>query len=170
MWVAVGKVSLDDCDMLTSSLGCTVTPFCAAMLAITSLAFMFELVPEPVWNTSMGNWSSCRPSAISPAAAMIASAFSGASRPRSLFTWAQAPFSRPSARIWARSSPRPEIGKFSTARCVCARHSAAMGTRTSPMVSCSIRYSPSTAFVSTALSALMCSLFVGGVTAAGVRR
>ena len=94
MCVAVGKVSLDDCDMLTSSLGCTVTPFCAAMLAITSLVFMFELVPEPVWNTSIGNWSSCRPSAISPAAAMIASAFSGASNPRSLFTWAQAPFSR----------------------------------------------------------------------------
>ena len=55
MCVAVGKVSLDDCDMLTSSLGCTVTPFCAAMPAITSLVFMFELVPEPVWNTSIGN-------------------------------------------------------------------------------------------------------------------
>ena len=29
---------------------------------------------------------------------------------------AQAPFSRPNARIWVRSRPRPEIGKFSTAR------------------------------------------------------
>ena len=38
---------------------------------------MLELVPEPVWKTSIGNWSSCCPSAISPAAAMIASAFSG---------------------------------------------------------------------------------------------
>ncbi len=27
MWVAVGKVSLELCDMFTSSLGCTVTPF-----------------------------------------------------------------------------------------------------------------------------------------------
>ena len=104
---------------------------------------MFELVPEPVWKTSMGNWSSCRPSAISAAAAMIASAFSGASSPRSLFTCAQAPFSRPSARIWVRSRPRPEIGKFSTARWVCARHNAFAGTRTSPMVSCSMRYSAS---------------------------
>ncbi|COZ90757.1 Uncharacterised protein [Mycobacterium tuberculosis] len=59
MWVAVGKVSLDDCDMFTSSLGCNVTPPLAAMDAITSLVFMLELVPEPVWKTSMGNWSSC---------------------------------------------------------------------------------------------------------------
>ncbi len=116
IWVAVGKVSFDDCDMLTSSLGCTVTPLAAAIEAITSLAFMFELVPEPVWNTSIGNWSSCLPSAISAAAAMIASAFSASSNPRSLFTCAQAPFSRPSARIWVRSSGRNEIGKFSTAR------------------------------------------------------
>ena len=55
MCVAVGKVSLDDCDMLTSSLGCTVTPLRAQIEAITSLAFMFELVPDPVWNTSIGN-------------------------------------------------------------------------------------------------------------------
>jgi hypothetical protein len=53
--VAVGKVSLDDSDMLTTSLGWTTTPFAAAIDAITSLAFMLELVPEPVWKTSMGN-------------------------------------------------------------------------------------------------------------------
>ena len=108
---------------------------------MTSLAFMLELVPEPVWNTSMGNWSSCSPSAISPAAAMMASAFSAGSLPRSLLTCAQAAFSRPSARIWVRSRPRNEIGKFSTARWVWARHRAFTGTRTSPMVSCSMRYS-----------------------------
>ena len=76
-----------------------MSPVGAAMLAITSLVFMLELVPEPVWKTSMGNWSSCFPSAISAAAAMIASAFSGASNPRFLLTCAQAPFSRPNARI-----------------------------------------------------------------------
>src|SRR5574337_2165464 len=91
----------------------------------------------------MGNWSSWRPSAISAAAAMIASAFSGDSSPKSLFTCAQAPFNRPRARIWVRSRPRPEIGKFSTARWVWARHRAFAGTRTSPMVSCSMRYSVS---------------------------
>ena len=32
-----------------------------ARRAMTSLAFMFELVPEPVWNTSIGNWSSWSP-------------------------------------------------------------------------------------------------------------
>ena len=43
--------------MFTSSLGCTVTGGLkpAAMEAMTSLAFMLELVPEPVWKTSMGN-------------------------------------------------------------------------------------------------------------------
>jgi hypothetical protein len=60
------------------------------MLAITSLVFMLELVPDPVWKTSIGNCSSCLPSAISAAAAMIASALSAASSPRSLLTCAQA--------------------------------------------------------------------------------
>ena len=45
--------------MLTWSLGWASSP---ARLAITSLAFMFEEVPEPVWKTSTGNWSSCSPS------------------------------------------------------------------------------------------------------------
>ena len=40
----------------------------------------------------------------------------------------------------ARSIGRPEIGKFSTARWVCAPHSASAGTRTSPIESCSVRY------------------------------
>ena len=48
---------------------------------------------------------------------------------------------RASATICAGSRPDPEIGKFSTARWVCAPYSASMGTRTSPIVSCSIRYS-----------------------------
>ena len=34
---------------------------------------------------------------------------------------------------------RPEIGKFATARAVCAPHSASAGTSTSPMESCSVR-------------------------------
>ena len=37
--------------------------------------------------------------------------------------------------------PWPDTGKFSTARCVCAPHRAEAGTRTSPIVSCSIRNS-----------------------------
>ena len=41
----------------------------------------------------------------------------------------------------ARSIGWPEIGKFSTARWVCARHLARAGTRTSPIESCSMRKS-----------------------------
>ena len=44
-WMAVGKVSLLDWLALTWSLGCTSTPARPASEAITSLAFMFELVP-----------------------------------------------------------------------------------------------------------------------------
>ena len=50
---------------------------------MTSLTFMFVLVPEPVWKTSMGNWSSCCPSTISAAARAIASACSAVRAPRS---------------------------------------------------------------------------------------
>ncbi len=51
-WTADGKTSFDDWPMLTSSFAWTSSP---ASVAITSLAFMFEEVPEPVWNTSIGN-------------------------------------------------------------------------------------------------------------------
>ena len=139
--VAVGNVSLDDCDMFTSSFGWTVTPSAAQSDAMTSLVFMLELVPDPVWNTSTGKCWSTSPSAIRPAAATIAFTFSRSSSPRRPLTVAQADLSSPSARICARSSPRPETGKFSTARWVCARQRASTGTRTSPIVSCSIRNS-----------------------------
>ncbi len=51
-------------------------PAACARVAMTSLTFMFVLVPDPVWKTSIGNWSSCCPSTISPAARVIASACS----------------------------------------------------------------------------------------------
>ena len=81
--------------MLTSSFAWTSSP---ASVASTSFAFMFELVPEPVWKTSIGNWSSSSPSAIRRAAAAIRSALSGSSRPSSAFTRAAAPLIRPSQR------------------------------------------------------------------------
>ena len=139
-WIVVGNTSLLLCEALTWSFGCTSIPEArVARVAITSLAFMFELVPDPVWNTSIGNWASCAPAATSSAAAAIAAARSSPSTPIRAFTRAAAPLTSPRARICARSMPRPEIGKFSTARCVWARHNASAGTRTSPMVSCSIR-------------------------------
>jgi hypothetical protein len=102
---------------LTSSFGCTARPDSSvARVAITSLAFMLELVPEPVWKTSTGKCASWWPAATSSAAAAIAPASSGGSTPIRPFTRAAAAFTRPSARIWLRSRPRPEIRKFSTAR------------------------------------------------------
>ena len=45
-WTAEGKTSFDDWPMFTWSLGWAPSP---ARLAITSFAFMFDEVPEPVW-------------------------------------------------------------------------------------------------------------------------
>ena len=69
-WIEVGKVSLLDWLALTWSLGCTSVPDAdVASEAMTSFMFMFDDVPEPVWNTSIGNWWSWLPSATSRAAA-----------------------------------------------------------------------------------------------------
>src|SRR4051794_27401775 len=58
MCMAEGNTSFDDCDALTWSLGWTGWSRARlASVATTSLTFMFDEVPEPVWNTSMGNWS-----------------------------------------------------------------------------------------------------------------
>ena len=44
---------------------------------MTSLTFMFDDVPEPVWKTSIGNWSSCLPAATAAAAFSIRRASAG---------------------------------------------------------------------------------------------
>ena len=54
-------------------------------------------------------------------------------------TSAAAALIRPSARMNSRGIGRPEIGKFCTARWVCAPHSASAGTCSSPMLSRSMR-------------------------------
>src|SRR5690606_12160939 len=147
-WTDVGKTSFDDCDALTWSFGCTSRPsFCVASDDSTSFMFMFDDVPEPVWYVSTGNWSSYSPVTTWSAAHAIASAMSPSSVPSSLLASAAAFLMRASAAMWRDSSPLPEIGKFSTARCVWARYSASAGTRTSPIVSCSIRYSVTSLFL-----------------------
>ena len=58
MWIAEGNTSLDDWEAFTWSFGCTGRPSRRpARVAITSFTFMFDEVPEPVWKTSIGNWS-----------------------------------------------------------------------------------------------------------------
>ena len=106
---------------------------------MTSLAFMLLEVPEPVWNTSTGNASSCSPRATAAAAAWIASAISASITPSSALTRAAAPLMHPSAPIRSRPIRSPDTGKLSTARWVCAPHSASAGTSTSPIESCSTR-------------------------------
>ena len=120
-WTALGKTSFDDWPMLTWSLGCAPSP---ASVAMTSLAFMFDDVPEPVWKTSIGNWSSWRPCAISSAAAAIRCARSASSSPRSAFARAAAPLMRPSQRTTATGTRSPETGKFATALRVSPPHSS----------------------------------------------
>ena len=110
--------------MLTWSLGWAPSP---ARLASTSLAFMFEEVPEPVWKTSTGNWSSCSPAATASPAAAIRSARSASSRPSSPLACAAAALSRPSQRTTGTGTRSPETGKLSTALVV------------SPPQSCSVK-------------------------------
>ena len=98
--------------MFTSSFACTSSPASAAM---TSFAFMFDDVPDPVWKTSIGNWSSNSPLAMRSPAAAILSAFSLSRRPRSAFTRAAAALMRPSQRATEAGMGSPETGKFSTA-------------------------------------------------------
>jgi hypothetical protein len=89
--IAVGKVSFEDWPMLQWSLGCTgsfepISPpsISMARLAITSLAFMFDCVPEPVCQTTSGKLSSSLPSITSCAASMMASASRASSLPLAL--------------------------------------------------------------------------------------
>ncbi len=141
-WIADGNVSLDDWEAFTWSLGCTLLPSrSVARVASTSLVFMLVDVPDPVWKTSIGNSSSHSPATTSPATAMIAFATSSAITPSSAFIAAAERLIAVSAWTRAGSTRSPLTGKFSTARWVCARHLALLGTRTSPIESCSVRYS-----------------------------
>src|SRR5581483_341915 len=124
-WMADGNTSLEDWLALTWSLGWTFLPsFSDARFARTSLVFMFDEVPDPVWNTSIGKWSSQLPSATSVAASAMALEMS-----LSIVFWrpltaAAAPLISASAWIRLRSLRIPEIGKFSTARWVWAPYLA----------------------------------------------
>src|SRR5213078_3088128 len=89
-----------------------------ARLAMTSLAFMFDWVPEPVWKTTSGNSSSHLPAITSSAARAMRSALSAGSWPSARLASADAFFTIPKARITRRpqlNRPRP-IGKFSSER------------------------------------------------------
>ena len=67
MCIAVGNVSFDDWDILMSSFGCSSFLPASSLprLAMTSLAFMLDCVPEPVCQTTSGKWSFSLPDATS---------------------------------------------------------------------------------------------------------
>lgn len=67
------------------------------LLMRTSLQFMFDWVPEPVWKMTSGKCSSSFPSITSSAAAQIASLTSGESFPRAKLYWAMHFFTTPNA-------------------------------------------------------------------------
>ena len=144
--IAVGKVSLEDWLIFTSSLGCS--SFCPAIsfprFAMTSFMFMLLWVPEPVCQTTSGKCPSSLPARISSAACRIASHFSAVifAGFSSRFASAAAFFSTAKARIISSgmfSRPAP-IGKLFRLRSVCAPQYRSAGTRTSPMESCSVLY------------------------------
>ena len=145
--MAVGKVSLEDWDIFTSSLGCS-RGFPASSLprlAATSLAFMLDWVPEPVCHTTRGKWLSSVPAMISSQARQMASHFSAVifSGFRAWLAMAAAFFSTPKACMISTgmvSIPTP-MGKFVRERWVCAPQYRSAGTCTWPMESCSTRYS-----------------------------
>ena len=141
-WTALGNTSLDDWPMFTWSLGCTPSP---ARLAMTSLAFMFVEVPDPVWKTSIGNWSSCRPAPMSSAAAPIRSARSASSLPRSALTRAAAPLIAASQRTTLTGTRSPETGKFSTALAVSPPHRCCSATLISSPFASSVTEVPTLA-------------------------
>ena len=146
MCMALGTESLDDWLILTWSLGCTgffapSSPPSArlAILAITSLTFMLDCVPEPVCQTDSGKCSSSLPSAMSCATATIAPARFLSSEPRSRFTSAAARLTSPSActiSIGMRSVP---IRKLRSERSVCAPHNLSAAMSSGPNESLSLR-------------------------------
>ena len=91
---------------------------------MTSFAFMFELVPEPVWKTSIGNWSSNSPAAMRSPAVAMRSARSWSSSPRSALTRAAAALIRPSQRATGIGMGSPETGKLAIAFSVSGPHRA----------------------------------------------
>ena len=85
---------------------------------MTSFAFMFEEVPEPVWKTSIGNWSSNSPAAMRSPAAAMRSASPGSRSPRSALVRAAAALMRPSQWTTGAGIGCPETGKLETALAV----------------------------------------------------
>ena len=116
--MAVGKVSLEDWDRFTSSLGCRRGDPAAAFpqWAMTSFRFMLVWVPLPVCHTTRGKSSASSPARMRSQTSSMRRSFSSvifAGR-RAWFARAAAFFSSAKARMISSGirSRLPPMGKF----------------------------------------------------------
>ena len=77
-----------------------------ASVAMTSLAFMLVLVPEPVWKMSSGNWASCAPLRISLHGRVIGAAIARLHQAQGQGSRGGAPFDRHSALMKQGRQPQ----------------------------------------------------------------
>src|SRR5690606_31298443 len=137
MCIPVGNVSLEDCDLLTSSFAFKIgspSPILlpantCARLAITSLTFMLDCVPEPVCQITNGNWSSNLPANISSQTAAMESRFSTGNTPKSQLAYAAAflRYAKASMISFGMDAAGP-ILKLLRERSVCAPQYLSAGT------------------------------------------
>ena len=85
---------------------------------------MLDEVPDPVWKTSIGNWSSNSPAATRTPATAIRSAMSESAGQGAAFARADAALIRPSQRATETGIGSPDTGKFSIALLVSPPHSS----------------------------------------------
>src|SRR6266478_3033488 len=149
MFIAEGNVSLDDCDMLTWSLGCTgallpsgVPASWQQRLEMTSFTFMLNCVPLPVIHTCCGNMSSCWPARISSQVWTMSRYRLSSSRFPAWLALAAPFFSVAYAVIISRGIRSFPMLKCSSERCVWAPHKRSAATFTSPSESVSTRNWP----------------------------
>ncbi|KAF0133262.1 MAG: hypothetical protein FD152_1678 [Xanthobacteraceae bacterium] len=91
-----------------------------ARLEITSLAFMFDWVPDPVCQTTSGKWASSLPSMTSCAALTMVSPMAGSSRPSAMLVSAAALFTMPRALTIGAGCLSQPILKLLSERSACA--------------------------------------------------
>ena len=113
-WRAVGKVSLEDWDMFTWSLGWTGRDgsSLAHRWAMTSLTFMLDWVPLPVCQTFRGNSPGQRPARIWSQAAVMRPHLASSSLPLSRLARAAAFFKRAKARMIPSGMVSVPMAKF----------------------------------------------------------
>src|SRR5699024_10229147 len=141
----VGYVSLELCDLLTSSFGCkTSSLFCSFNHSFptydsTSFTFIFDCVPLPVCHTTKGKCSfNSTAITLSPACA-IPLDFSSSNNLYSLFAFAALFLSIANPFIFSFGIFSFPIGKFCLLLCVLAPQNLSAGTFISPNVSFSVR-------------------------------